>query len=73
MASYISAKRNIFILHPTRTAHFLSKAFDFVFDALSSVKQFLIVGTKNKADDSAAWDAIKAWCHYMNKNGLAGC
>ncbi|GFQ00481.1 30S ribosomal protein s2 chloroplastic [Phtheirospermum japonicum] len=35
-------------------------------------KQFLIVGTKNKAADSVAWAAIKARCHCVNKKWLGG-
>ncbi|BBN68782.1 hypothetical protein Prudu_574S000100, partial [Prunus dulcis] len=70
MAPYISAKRKgIHIINLTRTARFLSEACDLVFDAASRGKQFLIVGTKNKAADSVARAAIKARCHYVNKNG----
>ncbi|CAN2059311.1 unnamed protein product [Malus fusca] len=68
MAPYISAKRKgIHIINLTRTARFLSEACDLVFDAASRGKQFLIVGTKNKAADSVARAAIKARCHYVNK------
>ncbi|KAL7261466.1 hypothetical protein ACSBR1_000001 [Camellia fascicularis] len=35
-------------------------------------KQFLIVGTKNKAADSVAQAAIRARCHYVNKKWLGG-
>ncbi|CAN4076680.1 unnamed protein product [Withania somnifera] len=35
-------------------------------------KQFLIVGTKNKANDSVEWAAIRAPCHYVNKKWLDG-
>ncbi|XP_054788698.1 30S ribosomal protein S2, chloroplastic-like [Prosopis cineraria] len=73
MAPYIFAKRKgIHIINLTRTAHFLSEACDLVFDAASSGKQFLIVGTKNKAADSIARAAIRAWCHYVNKKWLGG-
>ncbi|KAK2970725.1 hypothetical protein RJ640_000297 [Escallonia rubra] len=59
MAPYISAKRKgIHITNLTRTARFLSEACDLVFDAASRGKQFLIVGTKNKAADLVAWAAI---------------
>ncbi|KAJ6886308.1 ribosomal protein S2 [Populus alba x Populus x berolinensis] len=55
MAPYISAKRkNIHITNLTRTARFLSKACDLVFDAASRRKQFLIVGTKSKVVDLEA-------------------
>ena len=68
MAPYISAKRKgIHITNLTRTARFLSEACDLVFDAASRRKQFLIVGTKNKAADSVARAAIRARCHYVNK------
>ena len=51
----IFAKRKgIHIINLTRTAHFLSEACDLVFDIASRRKQFLIVGTKNKAVDSVA-------------------
>ncbi|XP_049378198.1 30S ribosomal protein S2, chloroplastic [Solanum stenotomum] len=71
MAPYISAKhKGIHITNLTRTAHFLSKDCDLVFDATSRGKQFLIVGTKNKAADSVEWAAIRARCHYVNKNWL---
>ncbi|KAF4367875.1 hypothetical protein F8388_001048 [Cannabis sativa] len=33
-------------------------------------KQFLIIGTKNKAADSVVGAAIKARCHYVNKKWL---
>ncbi|TYI01487.1 hypothetical protein ES332_A11G204200v1 [Gossypium tomentosum] len=70
MAPYISAKRKgIHITNLTRTARFLSEACDLVFDAASKGKQFLIVGTKNKAADSVARAAIRARCHYVKKNG----
>ncbi|KAL3613008.1 40S ribosomal protein S2 [Castilleja foliolosa] len=73
MAPYISAKRKgINITNLTRTARFLSEACDLVFDAASSGKQFLIVGTKNKAADLVAWAAIKARCHCVNKKWLGG-
>ncbi|KAG5586130.1 hypothetical protein H5410_046564 [Solanum commersonii] len=53
MAPYISANRKgIHITNLTRTARFLSEACDLVFDVASKGKQFLIVGTKNKAVDS---------------------
>ncbi|CAN6892677.1 unnamed protein product [Brassica oleracea] len=35
-------------------------------------KQFLIVGTKNKAADLVSWAAIRARCHYVNKKWLGG-
>lgn len=55
MAPYISSKRKgIHIINLIRTARFLSEACDLVFDAASRGKQFLIVGTKNKAADSVA-------------------
>ncbi|KAL5699991.1 DNA-directed RNA polymerase [Ranunculus cassubicifolius] len=71
MAPYISAKRKgIHIINLTRTARFLSEACDLVFDAASRGKQFLIVGTKNKAADSVASAAVRARCHYVNKKWL---
>nr|YP_010901335.1 ribosomal protein S2 [Crassula mesembryanthoides]WIL06919.1 ribosomal protein S2 [Crassula mesembryanthoides] len=73
MAPYISAKRKgIHIINLTTTARFLSEACDLVFNAASKEKQFLIVGTKNKAADSVARAAIKARCHYVNKKWLGG-
>lgn len=73
MAPYISAKRKgIHIINLTRTARFLLEACDLVFDAASKGKQFLIVGTKNKAADLVAWAAIRARCHYVNKKWLGG-
>nr|YP_009973305.1 ribosomal protein S2 [Salix psammophila]QNH92755.1 ribosomal protein S2 [Salix psammophila] len=73
MAPYISAKRKgIHITNLTRTARFLSEACDLVFDAASRRKQFLIVGTKNKAADPVARAAIRARCHYVNKKWLGG-
>ncbi|CAN4085207.1 unnamed protein product [Withania somnifera] len=60
---YISAKRKgIHITNLTRTAHFLLKACDLVFDVASRGKQFLIV----------EWAAIRARCHYINKKYLGG-
>ncbi|RYQ99116.1 hypothetical protein Ahy_B07g086984 [Arachis hypogaea] len=73
MAPYIYTKRNgIHILNLTRTARFLSKICDLVFDATSKGKQFLIVGTKNKAADLIARAATRARCHYVNKKWLGG-
>ncbi|XLS44836.1 hypothetical protein HN51_001701 [Arachis hypogaea] len=74
MAPYISTKRKgIHILNLTRTARFLSEACDLVFDAATSKgKQFLIVGTKNKAADLIARAATRARCHYVNKKWLGG-
>ncbi|TYH16097.1 hypothetical protein ES288_A05G091500v1 [Gossypium darwinii] len=65
MAPYISAKRKgIHITNLTRTARFLSEACDLVFDAASKGKQFLIVGTKNKAADSVAdWPTTEKRLH----------
>ncbi|KAL2894678.1 30S ribosomal protein S2 chloroplastic [Bienertia sinuspersici] len=66
MSPYISAKcKGIHILNVTRTARFLSEACDFVFYASSRGKQFLIVGTKNKAAVSVARAAIRARCHVF--------
>ncbi|XP_052114272.1 DNA-directed RNA polymerase subunit beta-like [Arachis duranensis] len=45
---------------------------DLVFDAASKGKQFLIVGTKNKAADLIARAATRARCHYVNKKWLGG-
>nr|AVM83794.1 ribosomal protein S2 [Adenocalymma gracielzae] len=73
MAPYISAKRKgIHITNLTRTARFLSEACDLVFDAASSGKEFLIVGTKKKTAYSVARAAIKARCHFVNKKWLVG-
>nr|YP_010463882.1 ribosomal protein S2 [Fedia cornucopiae]UUL71233.1 ribosomal protein S2 [Fedia cornucopiae] len=73
MAPYISAKRKgIHITNLTRTARFLSETCNLVFDAASSGKKFLIVGTKKKAADSVARAAIKARCHYVNKKWPGG-
>ncbi|KAF3952354.1 hypothetical protein CMV_022082 [Castanea mollissima] len=73
MEPYISSKRKgIHIINLIRTARFLSEACDLVFDTASRGKQFLIVGTKNKAADSVARAAIRARCHYVNKKWLGG-
>nr|YP_010273699.1 ribosomal protein S2 [Dinetus racemosus]UKO32107.1 ribosomal protein S2 [Dinetus racemosus] len=73
MDPYISSKRKgIHITNLTRTARFLSEACDLVFDAASRGKQFLIVGTQNKAADSVARASIEARCHYVNKKWLGG-
>nr|WOC92515.1 ribosomal protein S2 [Utricularia aurea] len=73
MAPYISTKRNgIHITNLTRTARFLSEACDLVFDAARKGKQFLIVGTKNKAADSVVRAAVRARCHCVNKKWLGG-
>nr|YP_009477374.1 ribosomal protein S2 [Tecomaria capensis]AVM81938.1 ribosomal protein S2 [Tecomaria capensis] len=73
MAPYIFAKRKgIHIINLAITARCLSEACDLVFDAASRGKQFLIVGTKNKAADSVARAAIKARCHCVNKKWVGG-
>ncbi|XP_019251273.1 PREDICTED: uncharacterized protein LOC109230202 [Nicotiana attenuata] len=73
MAPYISAKlKGIHIINLTRTSRLLSEACDLVFEATSRGKQFLIIGTKNKAADLVEWAAIRARCHYVNKKWLGG-
>ncbi|KAM3250573.1 hypothetical protein P3L10_004643 [Capsicum annuum] len=73
MAPYISTKcKSIHITNLIRTSHFLSEACDLVFDAASRGKQFLIVGTKNKATDLVEWAAIMSQCHYINTKCLGG-
>nr|AVM82805.1 ribosomal protein S2 [Pyrostegia venusta] len=73
MAPYIYVKRKgIHITNLTRTARFLSEACGLVFDAASSGKEFLIVGTKKKVAYSVARAAIKARCHFVNKKWLGG-
>nr|AYC21483.1 30S ribosomal protein S2 [Aphyllon fasciculatum] len=73
MAPYISAKRKgIHIINLTITARFLYEACNLVFGSAVRGKQFLIVGTKNKAADSVAGAAIKARCHCVNKKWLGG-
>ncbi|KAL9293456.1 putative ribosomal protein S2 [Arabidopsis thaliana] len=57
MAPYISTKH---------------KDCDLVFDAASRGKQFLIVGTKNKAADLVSRATIRARFHYVNKKWLGG-
>ncbi|MBA0680706.1 hypothetical protein Goari_012391, partial [Gossypium aridum] len=47
-------------------------ACNLVFDAASKGKQFLIVGTKNKAANAVAQAAIRARCHYVNRKWLGG-
>lgn len=73
MAPYISAKRKgMNIRNLTRTARFLSEACDFLFDAATRGKEFLIVGTKNQAADSVARAATRTRSHYLNKKWLGG-
>nr|QWX89958.1 ribosomal protein S2 [Aeginetia indica]WRW10964.1 ribosomal protein S2 [Aeginetia indica] len=73
MAPYIATKRKgIHITNLIKTAHFLSEACDLVFDAASSGKNFLIVGTKTKAADLVSWASNKARCHCVNKKWLGG-
>ncbi|KAL9419336.1 hypothetical protein AB3S75_037154 [Citrus x aurantiifolia] len=73
MAPYISVKhKGIHITNLTQTARFLSESCDLVFDAASRGKQFLIVGTKNKAADLVTQAAIRARCHHVNQKWLSG-
>nr|YP_010474018.1 ribosomal protein S2 [Corydalis crispa]UVH68231.1 ribosomal protein S2 [Corydalis crispa] len=73
MAPYISAKRKgRHITNLTKTARFLSEACNLVFDAASTGKQFLIVGTTKIAVKSVASAARRARCHYVNKKWLGG-
>nr|YP_009994460.1 ribosomal protein S2 [Cuscuta approximata]QNP08561.1 ribosomal protein S2 [Cuscuta approximata] len=73
MAPFIFTKRkDIHIINLIVTARFLSEACDLVFDAASRGKNFLIVGTNNKAANLVARASIKARCHYVNKKWLAG-
>nr|DBA09542.1 TPA_asm: ribosomal protein S2 [Corydalis hendersonii var. altocristata] len=73
MAPYIFAKRKgRHITNLARTARFLSEACNLVFDAASTGKQFLIVGTNKIAVNSVASAARRARCHYVNKKWLGG-
>ncbi|KAL5776453.1 hypothetical protein ACOSP7_009379 [Xanthoceras sorbifolium] len=73
MAPYISAKhKGIHVINLTATARYLSVACDLVFEAATKKKQFLIVGTNNRAADLVARAAIRARCHYVNKKWLGG-
>nr|UDP57173.1 ribosomal protein S2 [Melicytus alpinus]UDP57257.1 ribosomal protein S2 [Melicytus chathamicus]UDP57341.1 ribosomal protein S2 [Melicytus crassifolius]UDP57425.1 ribosomal protein S2 [Melicytus dentatus]UDP57509.1 ribosomal protein S2 [Melicytus drucei]UDP57593.1 ribosomal protein S2 [Melicytus flexuosus]UDP57677.1 ribosomal protein S2 [Melicytus lanceolatus]UDP57761.1 ribosomal protein S2 [Melicytus micranthus]UDP58013.1 ribosomal protein S2 [Melicytus ramiflorus] len=75
MAPYIAVNvkcKGIHVTNLTRTALFLSKACDLVFDAASMKKQFLIVGTQREAADSVVRAAKSARCHYVNKKWLGG-
>nr|YP_009532144.1 ribosomal protein S2 [Lamprocapnos spectabilis]AYA29254.1 ribosomal protein S2 [Lamprocapnos spectabilis] len=73
MAPYIFINRKgRHITNLTITARFLSEACDLVFDAASTGKQFLIVGTKKNAVKFVASAAKKARCHYVNKKWLGG-
>nr|YP_010471492.1 ribosomal protein S2 [Gastrodia angusta]UVG40830.1 ribosomal protein S2 [Gastrodia angusta] len=73
MAPYIIAKcKNIHIINLTITARSLSESCYLVFDAASRGKEFLIVGTKNKASFLIASEAKKIRCHYVNKKWPCG-
>nr|YP_009650410.1 ribosomal protein S2 [Vaccinium oldhamii]QCF39539.1 ribosomal protein S2 [Vaccinium oldhamii]BCA89874.1 ribosomal protein S2 [Vaccinium bracteatum] len=73
MAPYIWRKhKGMHITNLVLTTRFLSEACDLFFDAASSGKQFLIVGTKERVADSVARAAIRARCHYVNKKWLGG-
>nr|QHD46864.1 ribosomal protein S2 [Anthoceros agrestis] len=73
MKPYIfTERRGIHILNVTKTARLLSEACDFVANAASKGKQFLIVGTKYQAADLVASAAPKARCHYVNQKWLGG-
>nr|YP_009862944.1 ribosomal protein S2 [Anthoceros punctatus]YP_009863034.1 ribosomal protein S2 [Anthoceros agrestis]QKD76400.1 ribosomal protein S2 [Anthoceros punctatus]QKD76490.1 ribosomal protein S2 [Anthoceros agrestis] len=73
MKPYIfTERRGIHILNVTKTARFLSEACDFVANAVSKGKQFLIVGTKYQAADLVASAVLKARCHYVNQKWLGG-
>nr|YP_010474098.1 ribosomal protein S2 [Corydalis hendersonii]UVH68311.1 ribosomal protein S2 [Corydalis hendersonii]WCR63325.1 ribosomal protein S2 [Corydalis hendersonii]DBA09310.1 TPA_asm: ribosomal protein S2 [Corydalis hendersonii] len=73
MAPYISATlKGRHITNLTRTACFLAEACNLVFDAASTGKQFLIVGTNKIAVNSVASAARRARCHYVNKKWLGG-
>nr|NP_777393.1 ribosomal protein S2 [Anthoceros angustus]Q85AW7.1 RecName: Full=Small ribosomal subunit protein uS2c; AltName: Full=30S ribosomal protein S2, chloroplastic [Anthoceros angustus]BAC55329.1 ribosomal protein S2 [Anthoceros angustus]BAC55420.1 ribosomal protein S2 [Anthoceros angustus] len=73
MKPYIfTERRGIHILNVTKTARLLSEACDFVANAASKGKQFLIVGTKYQAADLVASAALKARCHYVNQKWLGG-
>ncbi|KAL4189131.1 hypothetical protein AMTRI_Chr08g205490 [Amborella trichopoda] len=65
-----AVRQLIHITNLTRTTRSLLEACDFVFDAASRGKCFLIVGTIDKAADSVASAAMKARCHYVNKKWL---
>nr|CUR06063.1 rps2 [Acacia restiacea]CUR06153.1 rps2 [Acacia restiacea]CUR06607.1 rps2 [Acacia scleroclada] len=73
MEPYISAQRKAsHIINLTRTARFLSEACDLVFDAASSGKEILIIGTNEKVADLVARAAITARCHYVNNKWDGG-
>nr|WOR84744.1 ribosomal protein S2 [Incarvillea compacta] len=75
MAPYIYGthkRTGIHITNPFFSARFLSEACYLVFTAASRGNQFLIVGTKKRAENLVARAAIKARCHWVNKKWLGG-
>lgn len=73
MAPYIfTQRRGIHIIHLPKTATLLFEACEFIANAASKKKQFLIVGTRSQAADLVAAAAKKARCHYINKKWLGG-
>jgi small subunit ribosomal protein S2 len=73
MAPYIfTQRRGIHIIHLPKTATLLFEACQFLSEAASQNKQFLIVGTRSQASDLVAIAAKKTRCHFVNQKWLGG-
>jgi len=73
MAPYIfTQRRGIHIIHLPKTAILLFEASQFLAEAASKKKQFLIVGTRSQASDLVSIAAKKARCHFVNQKWLGG-
>ena len=73
MAPYIfTQKRGIHIIHLPKTVNFLVEACEFLRNAASKKKQFLLIGTNSDTVDLVVAAAQKSRCHYVNTKWLGG-
>lgn len=73
MAPYVfTQRRGIHIIDLPKTANLLFEVCEFLIDAASKQKKFLIVGTKHQAADLVVAAAKKGRSHYVEKKWLGG-
>nr|YP_635714.1 ribosomal protein S2 [Chara vulgaris]ABA61963.1 ribosomal protein S2 [Chara vulgaris]WAP91290.1 ribosomal protein S2 [Chara vulgaris] len=73
MAPYIfSERKGVHIIDLIQTSNLLHEACDFLANAASNKKEFLLVGTKFQASDLIKSEALKSRCHYVNQRWLGG-
>jgi small subunit ribosomal protein S2 len=73
MTPYIfSERKGVHIIDLIQTSRLLYEACDFLANAASKKKEFLLVGTKFQASDLIKSEARRSRCHYVNQRWLGG-